>query len=79
MAGQHRELHHRLGDVEKLRLYAYSAVSKHQALDVALVKAKDRSKHWEQEAKASARKTMNTEREKDEAREEAQVARMASV
>ena len=54
MARQHRELHIRLDDAEKLRLYAQSTVSKHQALDASLVKAKARSKHWEREAKASA-------------------------
>ena len=33
-----------MGDAEKLRLYAKSVVSKHQALDDALVKVKARSK-----------------------------------
>ena len=64
------ELHHRLGDAEKLRLYAQSAVSKHQALDNALVKAKARSKHWEREPKASVGKTVSVEKERDEAKEE---------
>ena len=79
MARQHRELHHRLGDAKKLRLYAQSVVSKHQALDDALVKAKARSKHWEREAKADAGKTGTAKREKDEAKEEAQFAWLAAV
>ena len=71
MARQHKELHHRLGDVEKLRLYAQSVVSNHQALDNALVKAKALSKHWEHEAKAGAGKDGSVEKERDEAKEEA--------
>ena len=78
MACQHRELHHRVGDVEKLQLYAQSAISKHQALDDAMVNAKVRSKHWEWEAKAGTGKTVSTERERDEAKEEARLARLAA-
>ena len=70
MAHQHKELHYRLGDAEKLRLYAQSTISKHQALDEAMVKAKSRSKHWDQEANASTGKTASVERERDEAKEE---------
>ena len=77
MACQHKELHHRLGDAEKLRLSAQSAISKHQALDNALVKAKARSKHWEREVKVGPRKTGSAER--DESKEEAQLARSALV
>ena len=70
MSRQHRELHYRMGDVEKLRLYAQSIVSKHQALDEAMVKAKSRSKHWDQEANSGMGKTAGVERERDEAKEE---------
>ena len=79
IAHQHKELHHRLGDAEKLRLYAQLVVSKHQALDDALVKAKARFKHWEHEAKAGAGKDVSVEKEKDEVKEEVQLARLAAL
>ena len=50
------EFQSRLDDVKKLRLYAQSTVSKHQALDAALAKAESKSKHWKQEAKAGEEK-----------------------
>ena len=56
MARQYKEFQSRLDDVEKLRLYAQSTVSKHQALGASLAKAKSRSKDWEREAKAGAKK-----------------------
>ena len=74
MVCQHRELHHRLGDAEKLQLYAQSIVSKHRALNNTLVKAKARFEHCEREAKAGARKTESEERGRDEAKEDAQLA-----
>ena len=52
MARQYREFQSQLDDVEKLRLYAQSVVSKHQALVASLAKVKYKSKHWEWEAKA---------------------------
>ena len=55
------------------------AVSKHQALDDALVKAKARSKHWEREAKAGVGKVRSMEKERDEAKEEAELAQLAVV
>ena len=64
MARQHRELHLSLEDAEKLQLYAQSVVSKHHALDDALVKAKARSKHWKWEAKAGAEKITGAEKER---------------
>ena len=64
MGRQHRELHHRLGDAKKVRLYAPSAISKHQALDDAMVKTKARSKHCEWEAKAGAGKITSVERQR---------------
>ena len=48
-------------------------VSKNQALDVALFKAKARSKHWEREAKAGVGKVASVEKERDEAKEEVQL------
>ena len=71
MAHQHMELHLRLEHAEKLWLYAQSAISKHYALDDALVKAKARSEHWEREAKVGAKKIVGVEKERDETKEEA--------
>ena len=79
MACQHRELHLRLEDAEKLRIYAQFAISKHHTLDNALVKAKARSKHWEREAKAGAKKIVGVEKERDEAKEEAHLTRIATI
>ena len=79
MACQHREAHLRLEDTEKLQLYAKSAISKHHTLDNALVKAKARSKHWEWEAKAGVETTTSVLKERDEAKKEAQIARLVTV
>ena len=79
MACQHREFHAPLDDVKRLRLYSQSVISKHQALDTSLAKAKSMSKHWEQEAKAGAEKTAKAKKERGEAKEEAQVARLVVV
>ena len=62
-----------------MRLYAQLTVSKHHALDDALLKAKARSKHWEREAKVGAEKTASAERERDEAKEEAQPVQLAAI
>ena len=78
MARQHREFHVRLDDAEKLLLYSQSIISKHQALDASLAKAKS-SKHWEREAKAGAEKIVRAEKERDEAKKEAQIAQLAVV
>ena len=45
MACQHKEFQSRLDDGDKLWLYAQSAVSKQQALDASLAKAKSKLKH----------------------------------
>ena len=79
MACQHKEFHARLDDAEKLWLYAQLTVTKHQALDVSLAKAKSRFKHWELEAKAGVEKIVGEEKERDEAKEETQVARLATT
>ena len=42
-----------------------------------MTKAKSRSKHWEQEAKASLEKIERAEKERDEAKQEAKMARLA--
>ena len=71
MARHHKEFHAPLDNVEKLRLYAQSTVSKHQALNVSLAKARFWSKHWEQEAKAGVKKAAGEEKERDKAKKEA--------
>ena len=68
MARQHREFQSRLDDVERLQLYAQSAVSKHQALDTSLAKAESKSKHWKQGAKVDAEKIVRAKKERDEAK-----------
>ena len=68
MARLHREFQSWLDDVERLRLYAQSSLSKHQALDSSLAKAKSKSKRWKQEAKAGAEKIEQVEKERDEAK-----------
>ena len=79
MARQHRELQVRLEDAKKLRLYVGSATSKHQAQEESLSKAKSWSRHWERKAKEGTEKTSGVEKERDKAKEEAQVARLAVV
>ena len=66
MARQQRDFHVQLDDAEKLRLYAQSSVSKYQSLNASL-------------AKAGEEKTVGAEKERDEAKNEAQVARLAAV
>ena len=76
---QHNELHHRIEDAEKLRLYAQSAVSKHQALEDGLGKARSKAKYWEQKAKEGTKRAIGVEKERDKAKDEAQVARLAVI
>ena len=73
------ELHLRLEDAEKLRLYAQSAVSKHHALEDGLSKANARAKHWERKAEEGTKRITGIEKERDEAKEEAQIARLATI
>ena len=78
MARQHREFQSRLDDAKKLQLYAQSVVSKHHALDASLSKEKSKFKHWERKAKASAGKIARAKAEKDEAKQESKIARLAA-
>ena len=71
---QHRELHLRLDDTEKLRHYAQSFASNHHTLD----KTKARSKHWEQKAQEGIERMTGVEKERDEAKEGARIAQMAA-
>ena len=79
MARQHRELHYRLDDSEKLWFYAQSATSKHRALEESLDKAKSRSKHWKLKAREGMEKMRGAEEERDKTKEEAQVAQLAAA
>ena len=79
MACQHRELHLWLDDAEKLQRYAGFAVSKHNSLDDALEKARAKSRYWERKAKEDTERATRAEKERDKAKEEAQVARLAAV
>ena len=77
MVRQDGELYHRLEDTEKLWLYALSVASKHHALEDGLGKAK--SKHWERKAKEGIERATTIEKERDEAKEEAQATRLTVV
>ena len=79
MARQHRELQVKLEDAKKMRLYAGSTTSKHWTLEESLSKAKSWFKHWERKAKEGTVRTTSAEKERNEAKEEAQVARLAAV
>ena len=79
MGRQHRELRRRLEGAERLRLYAKVAAFEPRTLEESLGKAQSRSRHWERKAKEGSKKTMGAEKERDEAKEEAQVARLATV
>ena len=46
-------------------------------MDTSLAQAKSRSKHWEREAKASAKKIKWEDKEREEAKQEAKVACLA--
>ena len=62
-----------------MQLYAQLATSKHRALEEYLDKAKSRSKHWEQKAREGTEKIKGAKDERDKAKEEAQVPRLAAV
>ena len=79
MARQHRELHLQLDEVEKLWCYAQAAASKHHALEDALNKTKARSKHLEWKTKEGIERITSAKKERDEAKEEARIARLAVV
>ena len=76
---QHRELYLRLDDAEQLPCYAQSAVSKHNALGEALRKARAKSRYWERKAKEGIEKAAATKKGRDEAKEEAHLARLTAV
>ena len=65
-------------DAKQLRRYAQSAFSKHHTLEDALGKAKGRFKHWEQKAKAGIERIAGAGKERDEAKEDAQLAQLGA-
>ena len=79
MVCQHREFQSQVDDVERLRLYAQSTVSKHQALDTSLAKIESNTKYWKQEAQAGAKKIEWVEKKRDKAKREAKMARLAAM
>ena len=62
--------------MERLRLYAQSAVSDHRAPSPSLAEAESRSRCWEKEAKEGVEKVARAEAERDAALNEASMARM---
>ena len=76
MAYQHREFNSRLGDVERLRLYAQSTISDQKALSASLMDAEASSWCWESEAKEALEREVRAEVERDVARHEALMARL---
>ena len=54
-------------------------VSKHQALDASLAKAESKLKHLKQEAKDGVEKIERPDKERNKAKREAKVARLAVV
>ena len=79
MARQHIEFQSQLNEAEKLRIYAQSTISKHQALDTSLAKEESKSKHWKREAKVGAERIEREEKEMDKAKQEAKVARLPAI
>ena len=75
----HKELYHRLEDLEKLRLYAQLIASKHQALEEGLGKERSKVENWERKAKEGTKRATRVEKERDEAKEEAKVTRLAAI
>ena len=64
--------------MERLRLYAQSAISNHRALSVSLVEVESRSRRWETEAKEGIEKVAQAEVERDAARHEASMTSMVA-
>ena len=79
MARQHKEFQSRLDDVERLWLDAQSSISKHQALDASLAKVESKMKWWKQEAKADEKKIELAEKEMDNPKQVARMARLTAV
>ena len=74
MARQHQEFQSRLDDIEQLRLYAQSTASHHQTLKASLAKAESSEKHWEREIKDGMAHVIQSEKERDKAKQEARTA-----
>ena len=48
-------------------------------MNASLAKAESSSKHWEREAKDSAKRTMRAEKERDETKQEARAAQLVTT
>ena len=70
MARQHREFYLRLENFDQLRCYAQPVVCRHNSLDDALNKARDKYRYWERKAKEGTDRATNAENERDEAKED---------
>ena len=68
-----------MNDAEQLRRYAQFAVSRHNALDDTLSKARAKSRYWERKANEGTKRATGTMKERDEAKEKAQIARLVYV
>ena len=79
MGHQHQELRRWLEDAKKLRLYAKAAASEHCALKESLGKAQSQSRFRERTAKEGSKKRKVAEKERDKAKEEAHIARLAAI
>ena len=76
MAYQHREFQYRLGDAERLRLYAQSAISDQKSLSASLMEVEASSRRWESDSKEAVEKVVRAEAERDATRYEASMARL---
>ena len=76
MAYQHREFRSRLGDAERLRLYAQSTISDQKALSASLMEVEASSRRWELEAKEAFERAIQAEAERDVARHGVSMARL---
>ena len=76
MAYQHREFRSRLGDAERLRLYAQTAISDQKALSASLMEMEASSRCWESEANEAIEREVRAEAERDATHHEASMARL---
>ena len=76
MAFQHLEFWIRLGEVERLRLYAQSAFSDKKTLSASLMEAESKSRQLELESREAVERGTRVETERDAACHEVAMARL---
>ena len=76
MVYQHREFRSPLKDVERLQLYAKSAISNQVALSASLMEVEASSRRWESKAKEIIKRAIWAEKEKDATRHEESMVRL---